>query len=89
MKRGTWLSARRATLIEMAAIAIAKTVFNEEEMTIDYGRKRATYCKHNISVKLPDPKSNEIEEGIEWLGNESTESSENNLLMRRVSRRAT
>ena len=33
--------------IEMAAID-AKTVFNEEEMTIDYGRKRATDCKHNI-----------------------------------------
>ena len=76
--------------IEMAAID-AKTVFNEEEMTIDYGRKRATDCKHSICVKLPGPKSNKIEEGIEyrWPGRGSTGSLRSSSLMRKVSRRAT
>ena len=44
----------------------AKTVFNEEENTIDYGKKRATDCKHNTCVKLPGPKSTKVEEGIEF-----------------------
>ena len=35
-------------------------------MNIDYGRKRATDCKHNTCVKLPAPKSNKVEEGIEY-----------------------
>ena len=40
--------------IEVAEIA-AKTVFNEDENTIDYTRKRATDCKHNTCVRLPGP----------------------------------
>ena len=44
----------------------AKTVCNVEEMTIDFGRKRATDCKHNTCVKLPGPKSTKKEEGIEY-----------------------
>ena len=51
--------------IEQAAIE-AKTVFNEEEMTVDYTRKRATDCKHNTCIKLPGPKSTKVEEGIEY-----------------------
>ena len=50
--------------IELAEIT-AKTVFNEDEMTIDYSRKRATDCKHNTCVKLPGPKNIKVEEGIE------------------------
>ena len=51
--------------IEMAAIE-AKTVFNKEHMKLDYGKKRATDCKHNTCVKLPRLKSAKIEEGIEY-----------------------
>ena len=51
--------------IEIAAIE-AKQVFNEEEMTVDYSKKRATDCKHNTCVKLPGPKSAKKEEGIEY-----------------------
>ena len=52
---------------EMEIVEIeAKTVFNEEENTIDYGKKRATDCKHNTCVKLPGPKSTKVEEGIEF-----------------------
>ena len=43
-----------------------KTVFSEEDMTIDYGRKRATDCKHNTCVKLPGPKSTKVQEGIKY-----------------------
>ena len=50
--------------IELAEIT-AKTVFNEDEMTIDYSHKRATDCKHNTCVKLPGPKNIKVEEGIE------------------------
>ena len=35
-------------------------------MTIDYSKKRATECKHKTCVKLPGPKSNKKEEGIEY-----------------------
>ena len=56
---------RKEKAIEIAAIE-AKQVFNEEEMTIDYSKKRATDCKHNTCVKLPGPKSNKKEEGIEY-----------------------
>ena len=42
-----------------------KTVFNEDEMTIDYGRKRATDCKHNTCVRLPKPRSAKVEQDIE------------------------
>ena len=44
--------------MELAEIE-ARTVFNEEEMTIDYSRKRATDCK-------PGPKTTKVEEGIEF-----------------------
>ena len=37
----------RVELLSRIAELECKTVFNEEEMTIDYGRKRATDCKHN------------------------------------------
>ena len=51
--------------IDIAAIE-AKQVFNEEEMTIDYSKKRATDCKHNTCVKLPGPRPTKKEEGIEY-----------------------
>ena len=51
--------------IEIAAIE-AKQVFNEEEMTVDYSKKRATDCKHNTCVKLPGAESAKKEEGIEY-----------------------
>ena len=51
--------------MEIAAIE-ARQVFNEDEMLIDYTRKRATDCKHNTHVKLPGPKSTKVEEGIEY-----------------------
>ena len=44
----------------------AKTVFNEDEMSLDYGRKRATDCKHNTYVKLPRPRSAKVERDIEF-----------------------
>ena len=34
-------------------------------MALDYGRKRATDCKHNTCIKLPRPKSAKIEQDIE------------------------
>jgi hypothetical protein len=34
-------------------------------MTLDYGKKRATDCKHNTCIKLPSPKSAKIEQDIE------------------------
>ena len=34
-------------------------------MTLDYGKKRATDCKHNTCIKLPRPKSAKIEQDIE------------------------
>ena len=37
---------RLERLVEVAEIE-SKTVFNEDEETLDYGRKRATDCKHN------------------------------------------
>ena len=43
-----------------------RTVFNEDEVRLDYGKKRATDCKHNTCVKLPGPKSAKLEEGIEY-----------------------
>jgi hypothetical protein len=49
---------------ELAEIEV-KTVFNEDEMTLDYGKKRATDCKHNTCIKLPRPKSAKIEQDIE------------------------
>ena len=49
-------NARIEKAAEMAAIE-ARTVFNEDELRIDYSKKRATDCKHNVSVKLPGPKS--------------------------------
>ena len=52
--------------MEIAEIE-SKTVFNEEEMTLYYGRNRATDCKHNTCVKLPGPKSTKIEERIETV----------------------
>ena len=42
-----------------------RTVFNEEEMTLNYGKKRATDCKHNTCVRLPKPKTVKIEQDIE------------------------
>ena len=44
----------------------SRTVFNEEDMNLNYGRKRATDCKHNTAIKLPGPKSRKLEEGIEY-----------------------
>ena len=44
----------------------AKTVFNEDEMSLDYGRKRATDCKHNTCIKLPRPKSAKTERDLEY-----------------------
>ena len=44
----------------------AKTVFNEDDGSLDYGRKRATDCKHNTYVKLPKPKSVRVERDIEF-----------------------
>ena len=41
-------------------------LFNEDEVRLDYGKKRATDCKHNTCVKLPGPKSAKVEEGIEF-----------------------
>ena len=38
-----------------------KTVFSEEDMMIDYGRKRATDCKHNRRQKTV------LEEDIQGL----------------------
>ena len=45
---------------------LAKTVFDEDGMSLDYGRKRATDCKHNTYVKLPRPKSARVERDIEY-----------------------
>ena len=52
-------------IAELAEID-GKTVFNEDEMTIDYGRKKATDCKHNTCVKLPKPKSAKVEQEIDY-----------------------
>ena len=48
------------------AVMEGKTVFNQEDMTLDYGRKRATDCKHNTFVKLPKPKNVKLEQEIEY-----------------------
>jgi hypothetical protein len=52
-------------VMELAELE-AKTVFNEDEMSLDYGRKRATDCKHNTCIKLPRPKSAKVERDIEY-----------------------
>ena len=44
----------------------AKTVFDEDDGSLDYGRKRATDCKHNTFVKLPRPRSAKVERDIEY-----------------------
>ena len=71
--------------IEIAGIE-ANTVFNEEDMTLDYGRKRATDCKHNTCVKLRLKK--EFSTGG-WHGGGSTGSLGTSTQTRRVSRRVT
>ena len=35
-------------------------------MTIDYGRKRATDCKHNTNIRLPGPRCGKTEQEIEF-----------------------
>ena len=55
-------------LSEIAEVE-SKTVFNEEEGdhgTINYGRKRATYCKHNTNIKLTGPRDTKTEEELEY-----------------------
>ena len=55
---------RIAKAAELAVIE-GQTVFNQDDNTIDYGRKRATNCKHNTFVKLPRPKKAKLEQEIE------------------------
>ena len=50
-------------VVELAELE-SRTVFNEDEVRLDYGRKRATDCKHNTCVKMPGPKNAKLEEGI-------------------------
>jgi hypothetical protein len=52
-------------IAELAEID-GKTVFNEDEMTIDFGRKKATDCKHHTCVKLPNLKSAKAVQEIKY-----------------------
>ena len=52
-------------LAELAELE-GKTVFNEDEMSLDYGKKKAPDCKHNTCVKLPRPKSAKVEQEIDY-----------------------
>ena len=54
-------SEKNAALAEVEG----QTVFNADEMTLDYGRMRAKDCKHNTCVKMPRPKSGRVEQEIE------------------------